>query len=76
MNRYEAIVFANFFSKFLSEYYWWGHGNSNKIHLVQDNYNEELKSYFQVSDKEKQTSVSNSIETLNEVTFENEESFL
>ena len=29
-----------------------------------------MNSYLQVSDKEKQTSVSNSIETLNEVTFE------
>ena len=33
-----------------------------------------MKSYLQVSDKESQTSVSNSIETLNEVTFESEES--
>ena len=46
------------------------HDNSNKTYLVQDNYNKELNSYLQVSDKEKQTSVSNSIETLNEVTFE------
>ena len=53
-----------------------GHDNSNKIHLVQDIYNKELKSYLQQSDKENQTSVSNSIETLNEVTFESEESIL
>ena len=46
------------------------HDNINKTYLVQDNYNKELNSYLQVSDKEKQTSVSNSIETLNEVTFE------
>ena len=46
------------------------HDNSNKTYLVQDNYNKELNSYLQVSDKEKQTSVSNSVETLNEVTFE------
>ena len=32
-----------------------------------------MKSYLQESDKEKQTSVSNSTETLNEVTFESEE---
>ena len=49
-----------------------GHDNSNKIHLVQDICNKELKSYLQQSDKENQTSVSNSIETLNEVTFESE----
>ena len=54
----------------------WGHDNSNKIHLVQDIYNKELKSYLQESDKENQTSVSNSIETLNEVTFESEVSVL
>ena len=76
LNRYGTIVFANTFSKFLSEYYRWGHDNSNKIHLVQDIYNKELKSYLQESDKENQTSVSNSIETLNEVTFESEESVL
>ena len=35
-----------------------------------------MKSYLQVSDKENQTSISNSIETLNEVTFESEESIL
>ena len=35
-----------------------------------------MKSYLQESDKENQSSVSNSIETLNEVTFENEESVL
>ena len=35
-----------------------------------------MKSYLQESDKENQTSVSNSIETLNEVTFESEESVL
>ena len=35
-----------------------------------------MKSVLQVSDKENQKSVSNSIETLNEVTFENEESIL
>ena len=53
-----------------------GHDNSNKIHLVQDICNKELKSYLQQSDKENQTSVSNSIETLNEVTFESDESIL
>ena len=53
-----------------------GHDNSNKIHLVHDNYNEELRSCLQVSDKENQTSTSNSIGTLNEVTFKSEESFL
>ena len=35
-----------------------------------------MKSYLQESDKENQTSVSNSIETLNEVTFESEVSVL
>ena len=35
-----------------------------------------MKSYLQDSDKENQTNVSNSIETLNEVTFESEESLL
>ena len=35
-----------------------------------------MKIYLQESDKENQTSVSNSIETLNEVTFESEESIL
>ena len=35
-----------------------------------------MKSYLQESDKENQTSVSNSIETLNEVTFESDESVL
>ena len=53
-----------------------GHDKSNKIHVVQGNYNKELESYLQVSDKENQTSASNSIETLNEVTFESEESIL
>ena len=53
-----------------------GHDNSNKIHLVQDIYNKELKRYLQKLNKENQTSVSNSIETLNEVTFESEESIL
>ena len=74
MNRYGAIISGNAFSKFLSEYCWLCHDNNNKIHLVQDNYDKELKSYLQVSDKESQTSVSNSMETLNEVTFESEES--
>ena len=76
LNRYGTIVFPNTFSKFLSEYYWWGHNNSNKIHLVQDIYKIELKRYLQESDKENQTSVNNSRETLNEVTFESEESIL
>ena len=53
-----------------------GHDNSNKIHLVQDIYNKELKRYLQELNKENQTSVSNSIETLNEVTFESEKSNL
>ena len=35
-----------------------------------------MASYLQESDKENQTSVSNSTETLNEVTFESEESIL
>ena len=35
-----------------------------------------MKSYLQESDKENQASVSKPIETLNEVTFENEESIL
>ena len=35
-----------------------------------------MKSYLQESDKEKQMSVSNSVETLNEVTFESEDSIL
>ena len=35
-----------------------------------------MKSYLQVSGKENQTSVSNFIETLNEVTLESDESFL
>ena len=35
-----------------------------------------MKSYLQELDKENQTSVSNSIETLNEITFESEESIL
>ena len=48
---------------------------SYQIHLVQDNYNEKLKSYLPVSLKENQPSVSNFVEILNEVTFENEESF-
>ena len=74
LNRYGTVVFANTFSKFLSEYYWWGHDNSNKIHLVQDIYSKE--SYLQESDKENQTRVSNSIETVSGVTFESEESIL
>ena len=61
LNRYWTIVFANTFSNFVSEYYWLGHDNSNKIHLVQDIYNNKLKNYLQVSDKENQRSVSNSI---------------
>ena len=48
---------------------------SYQIHLVQDNYNEKLKSYLPVSHKENQPNVSNFVEILNEVTFENEESF-
>ena len=36
-----------------------------KFIVVQDIYDKESKSYLQVSDKENQTSVSNSIETLN-----------
>ena len=72
---YGTIVFENTFClKFLSEYYWWDHDNSNKTHLVQDNYSKE--SSLEESDKENQTSVSNSIETLNEVTFESAESIL
>ena len=74
LNRYGTVVFANTFSKFLSEYYRWGHDNSNKIHLVQDIYSKE--SYLQESDKENQTRVSNSIETVSGVTFESEESIL
>ena len=74
LNRYGAIVFANIFSKFLSQYYWWGHDNSNKVHLVQDIYSKGLKSYLQESDKENQTSVINSLETLNKVTFGSEKS--
>ena len=35
-----------------------------------------MKSYLQELDKENQTSVSNSVETLNEITFESEESVL
>ena len=35
-----------------------------------------MKSYLQESDKENQTSLSNSIETLNDVTFESEKSVL
>ena len=58
-----------------------GDDNSNQIHLVQDIFNKEFsqlefRSYLQESDKENQTSVSNSIETLNEVAFESEESTL
>ena len=34
LNRYETVVFEYTFSKFLSEYYWWGHDNSDKIHLI------------------------------------------
>ena len=75
-STYASIVLAITFCKFLSGYYWWSHDNSNIINLVQDNYNKEFKSYLQVSDKEIQMSVSNSIETLNEVTFKSEESFL
>ena len=75
-NRYGAIVLANTFSKFLSKYYWWGHDNSDKIHLVQNICSKELKSYLQESDKENQTSVSNSIKTLNKVTFKSEELIL
>ena len=67
-------VFANTFSKCLLEYYRWSHDKSNKIRLIQDNYNKELKSNLQVPDKENQASVSNSIEILNEVPFESEES--
>ena len=44
--------------------------------LVQDMYNKALKSYLQESDNKNQTSVSNSIETLNEVIFESDESIL
>ena len=73
LNRYGTVVFANTFSKFLSEYYWWGHDNSNKIHLAQNNSKE---SYLQEPDKENQTRVSNSIENLSGVTFESEESVL
>ena len=51
-----------------------GSYNSNKTHLVQDIYSKD--SYLKALDKEKQTSVSNSIETLNEATFEIEESIL
>ena len=51
-----------------------GSYNSNKTHLVQDIYSKD--SYLKESDKENQASVSNSIETLNEVTFEREESIL
>lgn len=82
MNRYVIKFFANTFSKFHSEYYWWDHDNSNKNHLIQYNYNKELKSQSQVSGKENQTSaiisrqliatlneVPYSIATLNEVTF-------
>ena len=69
-------MFSNTSSKFLSEYYWRDPDNSKEIHLVQDNYNKELKSYLQVLGKENQTSVSNLVETLNEVTFESEESTL
>ena len=35
-----------------------------------------MKSYLQVLDKEKETNLRNSIQTLNEVTFESEESIL
>ena len=76
LNRYGTVVFANTLSRFISEYYRWDHDNSNKIHLVQDNYNKELKCYLQVSDKENQANVSNSIETLNQVTFQCEKSIL
>ena len=75
-STYASKLFAITFPKFLSGYCWWSHDNSNIINLVQDNYNKELKSYLQVPGKENQMSVSNSIETLNEVTFETEESFL
>ena len=49
LSRYETTVFANTLSKFLLEYDWWGHDNSNKIHFVQNIYNKELKSYLQES---------------------------
>ena len=75
-NRYGTIVFANTFSKFLSESYGWGHDNRNKFHLVLNIYDKELKSYLQESDKENQASGSNSVETSSEVTFESEESIL
>ena len=57
LNRCETMIFANTFSKFLSEYYWWDHDNSKKIHFGQDIYNKKLKSYLKESDKENQTSV-------------------
>ena len=47
-----------------------------KVHLVQDIYNKELKTYLQVSEKENQKSVSNSIKILTEESFETEESIL
>ena len=60
-NRYGTIVFANTFSKFLSESYGWGHDNRNKFHLVLNIYDKELKSYLEESDKENQASGSNSV---------------
>ena len=47
-----------------------GHDISNKIHVVQDTYNEELKRYLEVPNKENQTSISNSIATLRILTGE------
>ena len=44
LNRCWIVVFANTTSNFLSEYYWWDHDNSSENHLVQHNYNKELKS--------------------------------
>ena len=76
LNRYEATIFASTFSIFCQNSIDGGHNNSYKIHLVQDIYSKELKIYLQTSDKENQTSVINSTETLNEVTFESEESIL
>ena len=76
LNRYGIIVFLSTFSTFLSEYYWWGHDNSNKIRFVQGVYNKELKGYRQGSNKENETGLSNSIETWNEVIFDSEEAIL
>ena len=66
LNRDGTIVFENTFSKFLSECYWWGPGNSNKTHLVQDIYSKEV--YLKKPDKENHMGVSSSLENLNEVT--------